>query len=98
MPHLNSLVKPSLMVAAWCTLGVYRAPVLQAQEVKYVPLKAANLPAPVGRKVDYVADIHPILRTSCAGCHLSGNKKGGLQLDTRDAILKGGASGPAAVV
>lgn len=57
----------------------------------------AKLPPAATRKIDYVTDIHPILRTYCASCHLSGKQKGGLQLDTRESILKGGASGPAAV-
>jgi cytochrome c553 len=44
--------------------------------------------------------IRPVLTESCYGCHSAQAKKpqGGLRLDSRDAMLKGGASGQAAVV
>ncbi|MBV9470884.1 MAG: DUF1549 domain-containing protein, partial [Abitibacteriaceae bacterium] len=73
------------------------APVVAAGAAK-TGTPAIKLPPAAQRKIDYVTDIHPILRSYCASCHLSGQKKGGLQLDTRDAILKGGGSGPAAAV
>src|SRR5262249_61078988 len=38
--------------------------------------------------------IRPILSTSCYECHTA-DKKGGLRLDSREAILAGGESGPA---
>jgi hypothetical protein len=43
--------------------------------------------------------IRPLLIERCYSCHSasSGKRKGGLLLDSRDAILKGGDSGPAAV-
>ena len=42
--------------------------------------------------------IRPVLAQHCLECHsASGKAKGKLQLDSREAILKGGASGPAAV-
>jgi hypothetical protein len=43
--------------------------------------------------------IRPLLVERCYSCHSvsSGKKKGGLLLDSKDAILKGGDSGPAAV-
>jgi len=48
-------------------------------------------------KTDFFeAKIRPVLATHCFECH--GNKeKGGLKLDSREAILKGGDSGPAVV-
>ena len=44
--------------------------------------------------------IRPILADSCYKCHsiTEGKSKGSLTLDTRDALLKGGASGDALVV
>jgi cytochrome c553 len=41
--------------------------------------------------------IRPILADTCYRCHSAdaGKSKGGLTLDSRDAMLKGGASGPA---
>lgn len=43
--------------------------------------------------------IRPVMARECYGCHSkqSGQARGGLQLDTRDAMLRGGDSGPAIV-
>ena len=41
--------------------------------------------------------IRPLLHTRCVRCHGENQQKGGLRLDTREAILEGGDSGPAAV-
>jgi mono/diheme cytochrome c family protein len=60
-------------------------------------LRAADspkLPAAVNRKVDYVADIQPLLSKTCYECHGSEKQKGGLRLDQKDAALKGGDTGP----
>lgn len=48
------------------------------------------------RTVDYFRDIQPILQARCAECHTGTAPKGGLRLDDRDAVLRGGDSGPAA--
>ena len=65
--------------------------------------------APVGRAADpapsavnlslFEQKIRPLLVQHCLSCHsvASGKKKGGLLLDSREAILKGGDSGPAAI-
>jgi hypothetical protein len=47
----------------------------------------------------FESKIRPILIANCYGCHSTsaGKSKGGLHLDTRDATLKGGESGPAVV-
>jgi mono/diheme cytochrome c family protein len=42
-------------------------------------------------------DILPIIRAHCFKCHGDGERKGGLDLRTRAAMLKGGDSGPALV-
>lgn len=54
---------------------------------------AAQQPHDVGAQ----AKIEPIFEKNCYGCHTT-MMKGGLRLDSRDAILKGGDSGPAVVV
>ncbi|MFO0800588.1 MAG: PSD1 and planctomycete cytochrome C domain-containing protein [Gemmataceae bacterium] len=41
--------------------------------------------------------VRPVLVERCLGCHAADKAKGGLRLDTRDGVLKGGDSGPAAV-
>ncbi len=45
---------------------------------------------------DFDSKIRPILAQSCYKCHTD-EQAGGLQLDTRAAILKGGDSGPALI-
>jgi hypothetical protein len=41
--------------------------------------------------------VRPVLVERCLGCHGAEKAKGGLRLDTRDGLLKGGDGGPAAV-
>ena len=40
--------------------------------------------------------VRPVLANNCYACHTS-SKLGGLQLDSREALLKGGTSGPAII-
>src|SRR5688500_6938814 len=40
--------------------------------------------------------VRPVLADNCLSCHSAG-AMGGLRLDSRDAVLKGGKSGPAVV-
>jgi mono/diheme cytochrome c family protein len=42
-------------------------------------------------------NVRPVLSQSCFGCHGSALSAGGLKLDSREAMLKGGNSGPAVV-
>jgi hypothetical protein len=58
-------------------------------------------PAPMPRSVqniDFVRQIKPLLERSCAACHSGEKPRGLFRIDGRDAILKGGASGAAAIV
>ena len=48
--------------------------------------------------LDYATAIRPIFQTSCAQCHLDGNRKGALDLGSRDSLLKGGESEEPAIV
>lgn len=45
--------------------------------------------------IDFAKDIQPILEFNCVSCHNADEAKGGLRLDTRDALLKGGDGGAA---
>ncbi len=51
-----------------------------------------------GRQVDFTRQIKPLLERSCAGCHSGQKPRGLFRIDTPDAILRGGASGEAAIV
>ena len=41
--------------------------------------------------------IRPVLVAECYECHAGAKQKGGLRLDYRDALLKGGEHGPAII-
>ncbi len=66
---------------------------------------AINLPAAPAPKLTpaqtdfFEKKIRPVLVKDCYNCHSAegGRVKGGLRLDTRDGLLKGGESGPAIV-
>ena len=57
-----------------------------------------TIPPPATRVVSYAEDVHSILAQRCYECHSDDEQKGGLRLDSRDALLEGGESGPAVVV
>ena len=61
------------------------------------PAQIASLPPPADRPIDFVRDIKPILQNSCVKCHGRGRSKGGFSLETREALMEGGDSGPAIV-
>lgn len=56
-------------------------------------------PADDAKVAFFEKTVRPILINRCYECHSvqSGKSKGGLQLDSRDAVLKGGDNGPALV-
>ncbi len=61
-----------------------------------VALMSGSGPPPsADRDVDFARDIRPILEASCNQCHGADQSMNGLRLDTREAALKGGQSGPA---
>src|SRR6476469_6771862 len=59
---------------------------------------AGVVPPAVSRQVDFDQDVRPILTNACGKCHGNGKAKGEFRIDTRETFLKGGESGPAAVV
>jgi ankyrin repeat protein len=50
------------------------------------------------RRVDFLREIKPLLERSCVACHSGKKPRGLFRIDSRDAIVKGGASGEAAIV
>ena len=56
-----------------------------------MPLLAADAAA------DFEAKVRPILAKHCLSCHSVAKHKGGLSLDSRADVLKGGDTGPAIV-
>ena len=69
----------------------------KAKSLPITPELLAKLPKPADRPVDFVKDIKPLFDATCVQCHAKGKIKGGFSLETRDALLKGGDSGPAVV-
>ena len=63
----------------------------------------AGDPPPNGGKLDaateefFEAKVRPVLAARCLQCHGTEKPKGGLRLDARDSMLKGGESGPVVV-
>ena len=54
-------------------------------------LIACSQPAssqPKGDEIDFAHQVVPILKAKCAKCHTNGTYKGGMSLDTREAMLK----------
>ena len=41
----------------------------------------------------YTAKVKPILEANCANCHMGENRKGGLNFETREGLMKGGRDG-----
>ncbi|MBI4909334.1 MAG: PSD1 domain-containing protein [Acidobacteria bacterium] len=52
------------------------------------------LPAGALAEVDFATQIHPIMLARCVSCHAGDKAQGGLALNTRAEILRGGSSGP----
>ena len=81
----------ALFAIATCTL-------LTAGSAELSPEDQAKLPAAAARAVDFEKDIQPMFEAACVKCHAKGKDKGGFSLETRAAFLKGGETGPGAVV
>ena len=61
---------------------------------QYVPIRLAAAPDVEGAKF-FDTQVQPVLTAQCSRCHGAEKAKGDLRLDSREAILKGGVSGPA---
>ncbi len=62
--------------------------------------RAVGLPVPSGhpKQIEFFeTKVRPVLAGTCQKCHGAADHKGGLRLDSRDAVLKGGDSGAAVV-
>jgi mono/diheme cytochrome c family protein len=55
---------------------------------------AEENPAPTGFMY---SDVKPIFDARCVGCHGSNDPKGGLRMDSHEAIMKGGEDGAVVV-
>ena len=62
-----------------------------------VAVWTAGSAAAADSKVDFARDIQPILQQNCVKCHGAEKQKGKMRLDSKEAALKGGKTGPAFV-
>jgi hypothetical protein len=96
--HRDSWI--SAAATSWAVMALSRAAPVGSEPGK--PAIARQTP-PVraprdGRKVDFARQVKPLLERSCAACHGGKKPRGLFRVDARDALLKGGASGEAAIV
>src|SRR2546426_8705696 len=84
-------VASRLMVILLFGTSLLAAPALTPEQV-------AQLPPPANHPVDFSKEIKPIFEASCIKCHGRGRDKGGLRIDTRETLLKGGDSGLSVVL
>jgi len=64
----------------------------------YGPVTRAEAPAAADSQADlefFESNVRPLLLESCVRCHGEKKQSAGLRLDSREALLKGGDSGPA---
>jgi hypothetical protein len=79
-----------------CALAFFAA-VFLSSSANIVAADDREVTEPRAAERLFVDRIQPLLASRCTGCHGPDKAEGGLRLDTREAALKGGASGPALV-
>ena len=85
---------------SWAVLAI-----TQALPIGTAPHKALSSQQPTSEQrinkeqpVEFVRQIKPLLERSCVACHSGEKPRGFFRIDGRDALLRGGASGTAAIV
>lgn len=79
-----------------CAVAVQVAPAVHGQAKSPAQTVAAPTPSAEDNTQFFTQKIRPVLAQSCYQCHTD-EQSGGLRLDSLDAVLKGGKSGPAMV-
>jgi hypothetical protein len=85
---------------SWAVLAMTEAlPLGTANEkMAAVAKKPKDAPPVAAEKVDFAKQIKPLLERSCLACHGADKQRSNFRVDSRDALLKGGNTGSAAVV
>ena len=96
--HRDSWI--SAAATSWAVLALTQAsPVGSASGKPAIAQQTLPVRTPKDeQKIDFAQQIKPLLERSCVGCHSGEKPRGLFRIDGRDAILKGGASGEAAIV
>src|SRR5262249_41803789 len=97
-PHRDSWL--SAAATGWAVLGLPEAlPVGPAPGPPAAAPQRSQAQTPKDvKKIDFAQQIKPLLERSCTACHSGEKPRGLFRIAGRDAILKGGASGDAAIV
>jgi hypothetical protein len=96
--HRDSWI--SAAATSWAVLALTQALPVGSASGK-PPIVRHTLPVRYAKhesRIDFARQIKPLLERSCTGCHSGEKPRGLFRVDGRDAILKGGASGEAAIV
>jgi hypothetical protein len=96
---MNGKAHSLVPLATALSVCVLAAAVGARQGAVAVPAQApvANVDAAVAQSAEFFETrVRPVLVANCEECHTD-EEKGGLRVDSRDALLKGGESGPAIV-
>jgi hypothetical protein len=96
--HRDSWI--SAAATSWAVMALTQvSPVGSAPGKPAIARQALRVRTPKdGQKIDFAQQIKPLLERSCVACHSGEKPRGLFRIDGRDALLKGGASGEAAVV
>jgi ankyrin repeat protein len=95
--HRDSWI--SAAATSWAVLALTQALPIGPSSGKPVIAQQSPVQTPKKiHKVDFVRQIKPLLERSCVGCHSGEKPRGLFRVDGRDVILRGGASGTAAIV
>ncbi|HMF13890.1 MAG TPA: c-type cytochrome domain-containing protein, partial [Gemmataceae bacterium] len=85
---------------SWAVLAMTEAlpPGRTTERPAAIAKKPKDLPPVTAEKVDFAKQIKPLLERSCVACHGADKQRSNFRVDSREAILKGGNTGSAAVV
>lgn len=82
-----------LFLSSLAFTGIAYGGVTEDSEDGSIPVAALERDEPV----DFAKEIFPMLKANCIACHNASKAKGKLNLESPQAILKGGSEGPAVI-
>jgi ankyrin repeat protein len=96
--HRDSWI--SAAATSWAVLAMTQAsPIGSASGKPTIVQQALPARSPKNeQRIDFAQKIKPLLERSCVACHSGEKPRGLLRMDSREALLKGGASGEGAIV
>jgi hypothetical protein len=85
---------------SWAVLAMTEAlpPGTTTEKPPAIAKKPKDAPPVAAEKVDFAKQIKPLLERSCVACHGPDKQRSNFRVDSREAMLKGGNTGTAAVV